>query len=442
MGSRLVVVGGNAGAMGTAAQALRADPSLEVIAFERGGWTSSAACGIPFFVGGEIDSLDSLVARTPEEHRRRGIDVRLRHEVTAVDLDRRVLEARDLENARTYETGFDQLVLGTGARPLRPPLPGIDAAFVHGVQTLDDAEVLFRKAENQDCRRVVVVGGGYIGLEMAEAFKRWGASVIVVEAGDQVMRSLDPEMAAFVSEAMERIGIEVRLGTHVNGFDDHRVIVEGGDLPADLVVLGLGVTPNSELARDTGIELGARNAIKVDRRQQTSAAGVWSAGDCCESYHLVSERGVHIALGTVANRQARVAGLNIGGGRAEFPGVIGTAITRVCETEIGRTGLSEPEATEAGFDFESARIISTNHAGYYPDARPIVVKLIVERATRRLLGGQIVGGGPGVAKRIDVVATAIWNRMTAEELVNLDLSYAPPFSPVWDPVQTAARQLL
>ena len=299
---------------------------------------------------------------------------------------------------------------------------------------------MLREAEQVKCQNVVVVGGGYIGLEMAEAFKRWGAEVTVVDAGSQVMRTLDPDMANLVAEAMERMGIPVRTNVSVEGFEAGQVLTADGPLPADLVVLGLGVTPNSELARDAGIALGARNAINVDDHQRTSADGVWSAGDCCDSFHRVTKDRTYIALGTVANRHARVAGINIGGGDATFPGVVGTAVTRICETEIGRTGLTEAEARDAGIAFTTARIESTTRASYYPGTAPITVKLLAEESTGRVIGGQIVGGA-GSAKRIDTVAAAVWNEMTAEEVINLDLSYAPPFSPVWDPVQSAARKL-
>ena len=291
------------------------------------------------------------------------------------------------------------------------------------------------------CKKVVVVGGGYIGLEMAEAFKRWGASAVVLDSGDQVMRTLDPDMAKLVSDAMERLGLPVHLGVRATAFEEGRVITDGGEFEADIVVLGLGVTPNSDVAGAAGIELGVKNAIVVDDHQRTSADGVWAAGDCCDSMQRVTKERMYIALGTVANRQARVAGINIGGGDAVFPGVLGTAVTRICDTEIGRSGLTEREARSAGIAFRSARIDSTTRAGYYPGAAPITVKLLAEEGSGRLIGGQIVGGD-AAAKRIDTVAAAIWNEMTAEDVVNLDLSYAPPFSPVWDPVQTAARQLL
>lgn len=427
--------------MGAATQAKRLRPDLEVIAFERGRHTSYSACGIPYFVGNEVESIERLVARSPEEHRRRGIDARLGHEVTHVDLDRRVVRARDLDAGVDVTEPFDLLAFGTGARARRPSLPGIDLPFVRGVATLEDGQALLREAEDVACRKVVVVGGGYIGLEMAEAFMRWGAEATVIDSGAQLMRTLDPDMAQLVLDAMVKIGIPVHLGVQATGFEDGRVLTDSVAFDADIVVLGLGVTPNSDLARDAGIALGAADAIAVDDRQQTSADGVWAAGDCCDSLHRVTGERVHIALGTVANRQARVAGINIGGGDARFPGVVGTAVTRICDTEIGRTGVTEAAAREAGIAFRSVRIESTTRAGYYPGAAPITVKLLADDATGRIIGGQIVGGD-GAAKRIDVVATAIWTQMTAEEMISLDLSYAPPFSPVWDPVQTAARQLV
>lgn len=441
MPQRLVVLGGNAGAMGAATQAKRLQPDLEVVAFERGTYTSYSACGIPYFVGDEVDSLDQLVARTPEEHRRRGIDARLRHEVEGIDLHRQIVHARDLDAGTDVEEHFDLLSIGLGARARLPEIPGIQLPFVRGVATLADGQALLREAERVQCKKVVVVGGGYIGLEMAEAFTRWGASATVLDAGQQVMHTLDPDMATLVSDAMERLDLPLHIGVRATAFEEGRVVTDHGDFEADIAVLGLGVRPNSEIAGAAGITLGVRDAIVVDDHQRTSADGVWAAGDCCDSLHRVTGERAYIALGTVANRQARVAGLNIGGRDATFPGVLGTAVTRICDTEIGRTGVTEREAVAAGIELRAARIESTTRAGYYPGAAPIVVKLLAESGTGRIVGGQVVGG-EGAAKRIDVVATAVWNRMTAEEVVNLDLSYAPPFSPVWDPVQTAARQLL
>jgi NADPH-dependent 2,4-dienoyl-CoA reductase/sulfur reductase-like enzyme len=241
-------------------------------------------------------------------------------------------------------------------------------------------------------------------------------------------------------DVLEGLGIDVRLGTALESVDDGAIVAGGERIGADLVVLGLGTRPNSGLAAEAGIEVGVKEAIRVDRRQRTSVDGVWAAGDCCESYHLVARAPVHIALGTVANKQGRVAGINLGGGYAMFPGVVGTAATKVCSTEVARTGLSEAELGRLGLEWEQAAVDSTTRAGYFPGAEPIRTKVLAERGSGRLLGAQIVGK-EGAAKRIDVFATAIWNGMAADEMVNMDLSYAPPFSPVWDPVLIAVRKL-
>ena len=442
MTERLVVIGGDAAGMAGASQAKKRRPDLDVIALEKGRWTSYSACGIPYVVGGTVDGLEDLVARTPEEHRANGIDARTRHEAMALDLDQRRVEVRDHEGERTYSLDFDILHIGTGSRPLRPDLPGIDDEHIPGVQTLEDGAHLldhFGRGVPEGGGRAVVVGGGYIGLEMAEAFLQRGwKAVTVVEQAPEVMGTLDPDMGALVSEAMRDEGIDVRCSTKVTGFERGVVHTDGGAIEHDLVVLGLGAVPNTALAEAAGLELGPRKSIAVDRRQRTSADGVWAAGDCAESYHLVTNRKVYVALGTVANKQSRVAGINIAGQYATFPGVVGTAVTKVCDTEVARTGLTEQEADRDGFGYETATIESTTRAGYFPGTAPITVKLLAEKRSGRLLGGQIVGE-EGAAKRIDVLATALHARMSVEDMTHLDLSYAPPFAPVWDPVLVAAR---
>ena len=440
MTDRLVVIGGDASGMTAASLVKKRRPDMEVVALEKGHWTSYSACGIPYLVGGDVDSIDDLVVRTPEEHIRRGVDARVGHEATAIDVDRRHVEVRDLDAASTYELGFDQLVLAMGAVPRRPPLPGFDHERVHGVQTLDDGADLLRHAKEIGVERVAVVGAGYIGLEIAEAFVKRGCRVTVVEREPEVMpATMDPEMGALVHLAMEVEGVDVRVGTAVQGFDGRALQTAAGSVEADLVVLGLGVAPNAKLAGDAGIALGAHDAVGVDIRQRTSHDGVWAAGDCCESLHLVSKRKVHVALGTVANKQGRVVGLNVSGGYATFPGVVGTAVTKLCATEIARTGLSEREASAAGFLYEAVTIESTTRAGYFPGAKPLKVRVLAERGGGRLLGAQIVGE-EGAAKRIDVLACALTAGFTVEDVLHLDLSYAPPFAPVWDPVLVAARK--
>jgi NADPH-dependent 2,4-dienoyl-CoA reductase/sulfur reductase-like enzyme len=444
---RLVVVGADAAGMTAASQARRRRGSddLEIVAVDRGRHASYSACGIPYWIGGTVGSVDALVTRTVEEFRKQDIDVRLRHEAVALDLAAGEVLVRGLDGGGESRLGFDQLVIGTGAVPLRPDIPGVDALGVFGVQTLDDGEAL-RAALAAGVQRAVVVGGGYIGLEMAEAFVQRGMAVTVVEAAPQPLSTLDPDMGALVGDAVEGLGIELLRGEPVTaiatGADGRAgaVVTAGRELPADVVVLGLGVRPATELARAAGIETGVTGGIVTDARMRTAShEHVWAAGDCVQTVHRVSRAPVSIPLGTHANKQGRVAGINLGGGYATFPGVVGTAVTKVCDLEVARTGLREADADEAGFRFVTATVKSTTRAGYYPDAKPIVTKLIAEKRSGRLLGAQIVGR-EGAAKRIDVLATALWNEMTVEDVAGLDLSYAPPFAPVWDPVLIAARK--
>jgi len=446
---RLVVVGGDAGGMTAAAQARRRAPAdeLEIVAFERGGYTSYSACGIPFLVGGVVDDVDALIARSPEEHRANGIDVRLDTEVVAIDLGARTVTAHGRASGAETVEPFDDLVIATGATPRRPDLPGIDARGVHGVQSITDGLDLRADlaAIGDDAPRGVVVGGGYVGLELAEALHSRGLAVTIVEAAAQPMDTLDPDMGALVAGAIRSLGIELITDTRVDAFDVDgagRVsAVVAGDrtIPCNLVVLGLGVEPRVQLARDAGVRIGPSGGIATDARMVTSVEGVWAAGDCVESHHRVSNRPVTIALGTHANKQGRVVGINVTGGDARFGGVIGTAVTKICAHEVARTGLNEREATDAGFDIAIAIIESTTRASYYPGSTPVTVKVVADATNGRLLGAQIVGR-EGAAKRIDVLATAIWNEMTVEEIQQLDLGYAPPFSPVWDPVLVAARK--
>jgi NADPH-dependent 2,4-dienoyl-CoA reductase/sulfur reductase-like enzyme len=440
MAQRLVVIGGDGAGMSAAAQARRRRPDLEIVALERGRYTSYSACGIPFLVGGSVQSVEALVSRSPDAFRAMHIDARIGHEVVAVDLADRSVEVRNLVRERSFRLGFDLLHIATGASPVRPDVPGIDGDHVHGVQTLDDARALLADAQTLRPEHVVVVGSGYVGLELAESFLDRGATVTVVERAGEVMSSLDPDMGALVARAMRASGVNVRLGEELTAVEPGTVHVTGGELPADLVVLGTGVAPNSELARRAGIATGVRGTIAVDRRQRTSAEGVWAAGDCCESRHVVSGLPYYEALGTAANKQGRVAGINIAGGYATFPGVAGTAVTRICATEVGRTGLGELEAAEAGFVTVSSTVTATTVAAYLPEAGPLTFKLVAEAGSGRVLGAQIVGAS-GSAKRVDVVATALAAGLGVEDLVNLDLGYAPPFGSVWEPVQIAARDI-
>lgn len=443
--TKVVVIGGDAAGMSAAAQASRGAEPVELTVFEKGRFTSYAACGLPYYVAGMVDGASRLVARTPEQHRANGIDVRTEHEVVAIDLDRREVEVRELRDGRVTRHPFDQLVVATGATPVRPPFPNVDVDGISGIHTIPDAVALDETIRDHAPRRAVVVGGGYIGLEMVEALLARGLEVTLVEKLPQPMATLDPDMGGRVTTALEQLGVTLQLGIGVQAFErgaDGRVaavVTDAGEVPADVVVMGLGVRPNSGLARDAGIEIGPTGAIATDARMATRTEGVWAAGDCAESLHRVSLRPTWVALGTHANKQGRVVGLNVSGSHARFPGVIGTAVTKVAETEIARTGLNEREAADAGFDAVAETTEGTTRAHYYPDGSPIAVKIVAERVTGRMLGAQIVGG-PEAAKRIDALAVAVWNAMTVDEFAQLDLGYAPPFSPVWDPTLIAARR--
>jgi NADPH-dependent 2,4-dienoyl-CoA reductase/sulfur reductase-like enzyme len=366
--------------------------------------------------------------------------------VEEIDLQAGRVAVHDRATGRSYREGFDSLVIATGAIPVRPPLPGADASGVFGVQTLDDGAALLADLDRAQPRRAVVVGGGYIGVEMAEALVRHGLAVTVVDHAAQPMTTLDPDMGKAVHRAMEGIGIDVHTGTAVTGFEtgsDGRirsVVTAAGSIPADMVVLGLGVRPNTELARDAGLPLGTHGGLRTNVQMQVLGYDhVWAGGDCVEVLNLVSGQYQHVALGTHANKQGRVIGHNLAGSYATFPGVVGTAVSKVCHLEIARTGLRERDAVRAGFRYVTVTVRSTTKAGYFPETQKMTVKMTAERLTGRLLGVQIVGY-EGSAKRIDTAATALWNRMTVEDMTALDLAYAPPFAPVWDPILVAARQ--
>jgi NADPH-dependent 2,4-dienoyl-CoA reductase/sulfur reductase-like enzyme len=444
---RLVVIGGDAAGMSAASQARkrRDEDDLEIVAFERGRATSYSACGIPYWIGGAVGSEAELIARTPEQHRANGIDLRMRTEVVGIDLSARRVTRRELETGREYDEPYDSLVYATAAcrcgRRRRASTHRASTACRCSTTAGPDRRAGQRagRAGGRGRRRLHRPRAGR-GLPGARPGRDGGRPL------GHPDRHLRPDIGAFIADAVVELGIRLVLGQSAarveTGADGRAVAVhltDGQRLPADLVVLGLGVRPNVGLAQAAGIPLGPSGGIAVDNRMRTQVDGVWSAGDCVESRHRLSGQRMVVALGTHANKQGRVVGINLGGGYATFPGVIGTAVTKVCDLEVARTGLSEAEAEAAGYRYVTAHVDSTTKAGYFPGAKPVRVKLLAEKRSGRLLGGQIVGR-EGAAKRIDVLATAIWNEMSVDEVLGLDLSYAPPFSPVWDPVLIAARK--
>jgi NADPH-dependent 2,4-dienoyl-CoA reductase/sulfur reductase-like enzyme len=372
------------------------------------------------------------------------IDVRTLHEVTAIDLAQRQLTIRLTDTGEEALESFDQLVIATGSSPIRPPVPGITSDGVFGVSEMEEGLRLRKVLDQGRPRRAVIVGGGYIGVEMAEALLRRGLEVAIVDMLPEVMGTLDEDMGAIVSDALRKAGVGLYLGEtlkefEIDGSHVRAVVTDRRSLPADIAILGMGVRPNSRLAEAAGIPVGVKKAIRVDEKMQTEAEGIWAVGDCVESFHIVSKRPFYVAIGTVANKQGRVAGINIGGGSARFQGVVGTALTKFKDLEIARTGLQETEAGALGLDYVSAKVENPVRSGYWPEAGRVTIKMVAEKSSGRLLGSQIVGS-EGSGKRIDTLATALHAGMTVEDILGLDLGYAPPYSGAWDSILIAARQ--
>jgi len=450
--TRLLVVGGDAAGMSAAHQGLRTAKKLgrdlDVVVLEQTTHTSYSACGVPYWVAGDVDDQDDLVARTPDEHRRAGVDLRLRHRVEHLDLGSRTATAVDLEQGRVVEIGFDEVMIATGAAPRRPAWAGQDVPDgVVMVHDLDDGAAL-RERLDRGPRTAVVVGGGYIGIEVAETLARRGLRTTLVNRGDQLMSAaLVPDLAAQVTKSLEEAGIEVVLGQEVTavgaGAGGARVACLGGrEIEAEVVAVGVGVEPRTALAVRAGIAAGGddvQGALVPDDRQSLGD-GVWAAGDCAAVRDAVAGVARYVPLGTHANRAGRVAGTNLGGGDARFAGMVGTAITRAGELEVSRTGLMPVDAERLGLRTQQVVMGSTTASGYMPQADPMTIWAMGEEGSGRLLGLQIVGGR-GAGKRIDVAATAVMLGLEASAVADLDLAYAPPFSPVWDPVQIACRKL-
>jgi len=437
---RIVVIGGVAAGMSAASQARRRQPEAEVVVLERGRHVSYGACGMPYNLEDPARSMEDLVVLTPEKVRERGIDLRTRHEVLALDPAARTLTVRDLDADRTGTLAYDALVIATGASPVRPPIAGIDLPGVFFLRELRDGQALKRHLAEARPERAVVVGAGYIGVEMAEALVKRGLGVTVVEKLGQAVPGFEPAIAEAVREELEGHGVAVETGVTVQGIERAgsglAVVTDRERYPAGLVLVSVGVRPNVALAKAAGIRLGETGAIAVDPGMRTSAPGVFAAGDCAEARHLVSGRPVWVPLGTTANKQGKVAGANAAGADETFAGIVGTAAFKVFDVEVARTGLGFEEAKRLDRDAVAALSRHASRAHGYPGGRTNTTVVVAERGTGRLLGAQMVG--ETAAKRIDVFATALHAGMSVEDVEGLDLSYAPPFAPVYDPVLIAA----
>lgn len=444
---RLVVVGGCAAGMSAASKAKRLNPNLEILALERSPHVSYAACGIPYFISDVVKTAQDLVTITPEEFRsKRKIDVRTQHEVTDIRPAKREVTAVNLITRQDYTWQYDKLIIAVGGKPLRPGIPGADAANVFTIQTLQDGIQIREFVETKKPKRALIVGGGYIGMEMAEAFRVCGLQVTVVEREQHVLPNFEPEIVEGIASELEKNQVVIRTGVSVDRFsfgangEVNTVYLSGSQesLPVDFVLLCTGLAPGTELAKSAVIRCGATGAIAVDRKLLTSQPNIYAAGDCVEVRNLVSGKPDYVPLGTTANKQGRIAGENIGGGTGVFRGVVGTSVFKVFDLEVATTGLNLKAAIKHGFAADKTFISEKSKAGYYPGGEQMTVAVIFDKRSGKLLGAQMVGK-EGVSKRIDVFASALVNQMTLEEMTHLDLSYAPPFAPVWDPVLIAVN---
>ncbi len=439
---KVVIVGGVAGGASAATRLRRLDERAEIVIFERSGYVSYANCGLPYYIGGVIEDPEELTLQTPESFRARfHIDVRVHHEVTAIDPRRKVVTVRALPTGRVWEEGYDKLILSPGAKPVRPALPGADSPRLCTLRTVEDTFHIRRLVEEQRPRTAVMVGGGFIGLEVAENLRELGIQVTVVQRGAQLMNTLDREMAALLHNKLRRQGITLKLGAQVTGFEERgaglRVLLrEAPPLDADLVVLAIGVTPETTLAKQAGLALGLKDAIVVNDRMQTSAPDIYAVGDAVQVEHAVTGQDAVISLAGPANKQGRIAADNICGLDSHYKGSMGSSVIKLFDLTAASTGLTEKAARQAGIACDKVVLSPGSHAGYYPGAKTMVMKVLFEKGTLRLLGAQIVGR-EGVDKRLDVLAPAIGAGLRGDQLKDLDLAYAPPYSSAKDPVNMA-----
>ncbi len=443
---RLIVVGGVAAGAKAASRARRVNRMIEITLYQEESKVSYSACGQPYYLSGLIPNPDALIIRSASQFKAEGIDVQVRCRVTGLNTTEQTIEVHDLDQDRVGIVSYDRLILATGARPVIPAVPG---TLLDGVVTLRSMAELdgFRSAlDRLKPESAVIVGGGYIGLELAESLHESGLEVRIVDLSERLIQEFDPEMSQRIHEYLLREGVRFLLGDGIAEIVGQRgrvssvVTTSGRRLPAGLVVLAIGVRPNVELATRGGIATGPTGAIAVDPRMETSVSGIFAAGDCAESHHRLSQRPVWNPLGDIANLHGRVAGENAAGGNARFPGVLGTAIFKCFDLNVGRTGLTKFAAREAGFNPITSMITAKDKARYFPGARDLTVKLVAEATNGRLLGAQVIGSG-AVDKMIDIAATALLGNLDCRDLEYADLAYAPPFSPVLSPIIVAAGAL-
>ena len=439
---KVVIVGGVAGGATAAARIRRLDEQAEIVVFERSGYVSYANCGLPYYIGGVITDPEELTLQTPERFFSRfRISMKVRHEVTAIHPEKKAVSVTNLETGEAFEESYDKLLLSPGAKPAQPRLPGIGIRKLFTLRTVEDTLRIKEYINRHRPRSAVLAGGGFISVELAENLRELGMEVTIVQSLTHLMNPFDPDMASFLHSEMRGHGVKLALGHFVEGFAEKDggvdvLLKDGASLHADMVVLAIGVSPDTELARGAGLELGVRNSIVVNDRMETSVPDIYAVGDAVQVRHFVTGQDALLSLAGPANKQGRVAADNICGGDSRYAGSQGSSILKVFGLTAAVTGISETAAKEAGLDTDSVVLSPMSHAGYYPGGKVMTMKVVFERGTYRLLGAQIMGY-EGVDKRIDVLATALRAGLKATELKDLDLAYAPPYSSAKDPVNMA-----
>lgn len=439
---KVVIVGGVAGGATAAARIRRLDEQAEVIVFERSGYISYANCGLPYYIGGVIEDPEDLTLQTPESFWKRfRIQMKVRHEVTAIHPDRKTVSVRNLETGEDFEEAYDQLLLSPGAKPVWPELPGMGSERLFTLRTVEDTFRIKEFINQNRPKSAVMVGGGFIGLEMAENLRQLGMEVTIVQRPRQLMNPFDPDMAAFIHNEVRKHGVKLMLGHSLEGFREKNsglevLLRDGVSVSADMVILAIGVTPESTLAKKAGLALGIKGSILVNDRMQTSVPDIYAVGDAVQVKHFVTGADSLIPLAGPANKQGRIAADNICGGDSRYLGSQGSSVIKVFDMTAATTGINEESAKKAGLHVDKVVLSPMSHAGYYPGGKMMTMKIIFEKETYRLLGAQIIGY-EGVDKRIDVLATAIHAGLKGNQLKDLDLAYAPPYSSAKDPVNMA-----
>ena len=439
---KVVIIGGVAGGATAAARIRRLDEQAEIVVLERSGFVSYANCGLPYYIGGVIEDPEELTLQTPESFFSRfRVAMRVRHEVTAIHPDKKTVSVTNLETGEAFEESYDKLILSPGAKPTQPRLPGVGLSKLFTLRTVEDTFRIKEYIDRNHPKSAVLAGGGFISLELAENLRELGMEVTIVQRPKQLMNPFDPDMAAFIHAEVRKHGVRLALGHTVEGFEEKNggvdvLLKDEAPLHADMVVLAIGVSPDTHLAQEAGLELGVKGSIVVNDRMETSVPDIYAVGDAVQVRHFVTGQDVLLSLAGPANKQGRIAADNICGGDGHYTGSQGSSVIKVFDMTAASTGVNETNARKAGLDVDTVILSPMSHAGYYPGGKVMTMKVVFEKETYRLLGAQIVGY-EGVDKRIDVLATAIRAGLKATELKDLDLAYAPPYSSAKDPVNMA-----